>query len=183
MAQSLPNDYYKSLQDNSRTLELIFSRYLITQSLYLESLASNSLTTDEKPILDVLQQYDVIDDFDQVFYSYLMASKQRAILFFRKELQCLDDMVKKRLENLNVASKKIDDLMSQEFWYSTQPEERFKGFERQKFSNTLSNKLRGFFYGNQGTGFKKQILENNLVEKNVQLGRRRSSDKLKIERF
>lgn len=104
MAQSLPAEYYKSLQDTSRTLELIFSRYLVTQSLYLESLASSYLSTDEKPILDVLQQYDVIDDFDQVFNCHLMASKQRAIQFFRKELQSLDDMVKKRLENLNVAN-------------------------------------------------------------------------------
>lgn len=78
--------------------------------------------------------------------------------------------------------------MSQEFWYSRQPDERFKGFERQKFSTKLSNKLRSFFYGNQGEhaagGPKKTYqADNNLGENKMHLGRRRSSENHLLDRF
>lgn len=150
MAQSITQDYYLSVQNNSKTLELIFNRFLITQSLYLESLTAKSLENSKMNLFESCLKFDVINGFREQFTSYLHTMKGRMINFFQLELQALDKIVKERLEISQVKNEELDNLMSQEFWYSNIEADKFKGFERQKFSSTLTNKLRAFFYDNRG---------------------------------
>jgi hypothetical protein len=60
-------------------------------------------------------------------------------------MQALETMVSDRLVNMNYAASELDELMQTEFWHSEADQDKFKGFERQKFSSTLANKLRSFF--------------------------------------
>lgn len=151
MAHLLPVSIKQELENASKTLEIIFTRFLISQSCYLESLGSIFIDSQSKiSLLDQLMQHDVVQDFHALLSARFTELKQNLSEVLRLELSKLESIVKSRLRDLNLPEENLQKSYRDNFWSLNPPEDRFKNFERQNFSNTLSNKLRNFFLDNKG---------------------------------
>ena len=174
MSKTIPSDQLNWLISEVKAMELTFMRFLVTQSLFLESLYTNpqSIPTEFIKNSQILRSKsskgkkvyfstlldgstNEIDSFGVAMRSYLHRMKKRFVDFLTKELGTLEDFA---LEYLNLDYEEFDKIFSNEFNFVKHSsaknrknlEKRFKGFELEKYSGRLVRELRKYFLNNKG---------------------------------
>lgn len=145
---TLPDELLMPFKNDLRSMELIFQRFAVKQSLFLESIFNNSkkLKSKKRSVQVILKQKNDVYTFEEIFKSHFTEAKMSLIDFLGQQMLNLEEKISRFLK---IKKEELNQLVTNDVGYDHKDNRygRYDGFEVKKYKEDLVEEMRNYFNG------------------------------------